>query len=137
MPSMQIVVRGGSYSHWHAAALLASGAIAADFEVTVFALDEAVWALRKEAVGRDLALESHFKDFETKMGEAIGLGQVEPWWKLLRALKEMGHLRIEVCAQVVNVLELTREDLCDLVDDIVGVATFAANAARANVTVSV
>jgi peroxiredoxin family protein len=136
MPSMQIVVRGGGYSHWHAAALLASGAVAADFEVTIFALDEGVWALRKDVVGKDLALDSHFQDFETKMTEAVETGQVEPWWKLFQTLKDMGKLHVLVCSQVVDVLELTREDLSELVDDIVGMATFAAMAATADVTLS-
>jgi peroxiredoxin family protein len=94
MPSMQIVVRSGSFSDWQAAALLACGAIASDFEVTVFALDEAVWSLRKEVVGKDTALRSHFQDFQTKMAEAIDVGHVEPWWALFRALKELGKLQV-------------------------------------------
>jgi peroxiredoxin family protein len=137
MPTMQIIVKTGKYSDWQTAALLASGAIASDFAVTIFAMNEAVWALKKDLLGTDVALESHFKDFETKMVEAISVGKTEPWWKLLATLKDMGELRVVACALVIEVLELTIEDLSDLVDEISGVAAFAALAREADVTITV
>jgi peroxiredoxin family protein len=133
---MQIVVTKGAYSDWQAAGLLASGAIAADYRVIVFAMNEAVWALRRDVIGTDTVLHSHFPEFQTKMAEGIALGKSEPWWKLLAELKHIGDLRIVACALVVEVLELTLDDLSDLVDEISGVAACAVTAQEADVTIT-
>jgi peroxiredoxin family protein len=136
MPLMQIVVTKGAYSDWQTAGLLASGAIAADYRVIIVAMNEAVWALKRDLIGTDTALQSHFPEFQTKMAEGIALGKLEPWWKLLRELKHIGDLSVVACALVMEVLELTLDDLSDLVDEISGVAAFAVTAHEADVTIT-
>lgn len=136
MPLMQIVATKGRFSDWEAVALLASGAIAADYAVSIFAMNEAVWGLRKDLVGKDSSVRSSFQDYETKMNEAVMMGQVEPWWELLATLKHMGDLRLVVCALTTDVLELTQEDLMPLVDEISGVTAFAVTAGEADVTIT-
>ena len=124
---LSILIKSGTYNDMMTLALLASGAVASDFEVRIFAMDDAVWALRKEVIGSDNVLHSHFPEYSEKLAESLNSGKVMPWWRLLADLKEMGELTITACALVADVVGLDKEDFSDLVDDIAGVATFAAD----------
>lgn len=120
-----ILIKGGRYNDFMTLSLIASGAIAADMEVRVFAMNDAVWGLRKEIVGTDTVIHSHFDDFSSQLSDSLNSGKVAPWWELLADLKELGDLHITVCALVADIANINQEDFHELVDDIAGVANFA------------
>ena len=105
--------------------LIASGAIASDMEVKIFAMNDAVWALQRDRVGKDLQVKSNFPEFTDVLTQSMSEGKVTPWWDLLADLKELGDLTITVCALIADVAKLEENNFHDLVDDIAGVANFA------------
>ncbi|MHA2277497.1 MAG: hypothetical protein ACXAC2_17095, partial [Candidatus Kariarchaeaceae archaeon] len=107
--------------------LIASGAVAADMEVKIFAMNDAVWALRKDMVGTDTTVHSHYPSFASEITKSMSEGKIIPWWELMADLKEMGEITITACALVADVAMIEQDDFHELVDDIAGVANFAAD----------
>ena len=124
---LSILIKSGTYNDFMTLALLISGAIAADFEIRVFAMNDAVWALKKDVIGTDTTLHSHFPGYTEALQSSVDEGKVIPLWKLLADMKDLGDLTITVCALVSDLVNLQQEDFTDLVDDIAGVANFAAD----------
>ena len=135
-PKISILIKSGDLSTFQTLALLASGFIASDFEVSVFAMNDAVSALTKDNVGKDLVINSNYPEFASKMADALNSGKAIPWWKLLADLKEFGELTITVCALVADVLDLEKDDFHELVDEIAGVANFAAEVDDSDFTIT-
>lgn len=126
-PLLSILVKSGTYNDMMTLALIASGAIASDFEVRIFAMNDAVWALRKDVVGTDTIVQSHYPEYSEKLSDALNEGKVIPWWELLADLKDFGDLTVTVCALVADVVELKEDDFHEIVDEVAGVANFAAD----------
>ena len=127
MTVLTILIKSGTYNDMTTLALITSGAIAMDFEVRIFAMNDAVWAMRKDVIGQDTMIHSHFPEFSGKLADALNSGKLTPWWGLLEDLKDFGDLTINVCALVADVVGLEKEDFADIVDGIAGVAQFAAD----------
>jgi peroxiredoxin family protein len=136
-PLMTILIKNGTYNDFMTLALIASGAVAIDMPVRIFAMNDAVWGLKKENVGHDTIVVSHNNDYAHKLSDALNGGKVIPWWDLLSDLKDFGELKITVCALVADILELKKEDFHELVDDIAGVANFASDVEEAHNVVTI
>ncbi len=124
MTKVVILVTKGDWGNMTVMSLVASGAIANDLDTSIFFMEDSVWALRKEQIGKDTELHSHFPEVVQKFTAAQNAGKLTPWWELLPDLKDLGEVNIIACAQALDVMELTKEDLADFVDDIAGVTTF-------------
>jgi len=125
MGVMSILLKSGSYTDFMTMSLIASGAIASDHEVRVFAMNDAVWALQQDRVGKDTEIHTNYSDFSEVISKSLTEGKVNHWWDLLKDLKEIGDLTITVCALVADLAKLEENNFHELVDDIAGVATFA------------
>ena len=136
-PVLSILIKHGTYNDFMTLALIASGAIASDFEVRIFAMNDAVWALRKDVVGTDTVVVSHIPEYAERLSTALNDGKVIPWWELLEDLKEFGILTITVCGLVSDVLELSKDDFHSLVDEVAGVANFAADVEMSDNVISI
>jgi peroxiredoxin family protein len=137
LPTLTILVKGGTYNELMTLALIASGAIASDFEVRIFAMNDAVWALRKDVIGTDTVVQSHFPSYSEALSDALNEGKVQPWWELLADLKEFGELTITVCALVADVVGLSEDDFHEIVDEVAGVANFAADIDESDFVLSI
>jgi peroxiredoxin family protein len=137
LPTLTILVKGGTYNELMTLALIASGAIASDFEVRIFAMNDAVWALRKDVIGTDTIVQSHFPAYSEALSDALNEGKVQPWWELLADLKEFGELTITVCALVADVVGLSEDDFHEIVDEVAGVANFAADIDESDFVLSI
>lgn len=128
MTVLTILIRKGTYIDFMTLSLITSGAVATDMEVRIFAMNDAVWALKKENVGKDTVIPSLFPNYSDKVSSALNEGKLTPWWELLADLKELGDVTITVCALIADIVGLKREEeFHELVDEIAGVANFAAD----------
>jgi peroxiredoxin family protein len=133
---VSILIKSGNLTDFQTLALLASGFISSDFSVKIFAMNDAVSALTKENVGTDTVVRSNNQEFASKFSDALSDGKAIPWWKLLADLKEFGEITITVCALVADVIGLEKEDFHELVDEVAGVATFAADVEDSDYTIT-
>lgn len=134
--NVNILIKNGTFNDFQTLGLLVSGFVASDFDVKIFAMSDAVYALKKDVVGTDTEIRSHFSEFASKMGHELTEGKAIPWWKLLADMKEFGEIEINVCALVADILDLEKEDFHELVDGIQGVAAFAADTDDSDFTIT-
>lgn len=136
-PIFTILMKNGKYNDFMLLSLITSGAVASDMEVRIFAMGESVWALKQEIVGTDATCHSHFPSYSEQISKSISEEKIVPWWELMAELKEMGDVTITVCALIADVAQLKKEDFHELVDDITGVANFAADIDESDFTLSI
>ncbi|MGA8941625.1 MAG: DsrE/DsrF/DrsH-like family protein [Thermoactinomyces sp.] len=124
--SFAIIVMSEELEKIHAASLVGSMAAMTGTTVNFFLTMNALKAFLKENVSA--------KNFKTgDVGKALIEKDVTLFPKLLENGKEMGDLNIYCCALAMDVMGWKKEDLIDIVDDVIGVTTFLGMAQNAKV----
>jgi peroxiredoxin family protein len=134
--TMLILIKSGSYNSFMTMAMLASGAVANDISVKIFAMDEAVYALKKNVYDKNVHIYSTFEEFNLGIAEAIETKKTKYWWELLDELKELGEIEFYVCSLVADLLDLETTDFIPLIDGLSGVASFTADASEADIIIT-
>ncbi len=119
---LAIVLLSGNVEKLAAGAII--GAMAAQYgmDVKIFASMNALLAFRKEALEK--------KEFITEgvAGKVILEKSKESIVDMLKKAKETGKMKIYACSMIMDMMGLKKEDLVDIFDDVVGVATFLSEA---------
>lgn len=136
MSRLLLVCDSGATDKLQTVALLASGAITSDYEVMIFFMHDAVYALKKDA-SPEPDVTSVFPEVSEKVNQARKEGKLVHWKELLEDLKDLGELRIVACVQITEILGLEKDDLLPFVDDIAGVNTLAEEAMKADRVISI
>lgn len=137
MLKVVLLVTKGDYCNMTIMSLLASGAVANEMDTTIFFMEDSVWALRQEGLGKDTQMHSSFPEVDEKYNQALVEGRMMPWWDLLPDLRELGEVKVLACGQALDILGLEESDLVDFVDDIIGVTGFMDLVAGADRVVSI
>jgi peroxiredoxin family protein len=53
---------------------------------------------------------------------------------MLRQVKEMGNVKIHACATTYDLMDMKKEDLDPIVDDVIGVTEFLSKASEGGIT---
>ncbi len=134
-PTMAVVLAAGTSDRLLPFATLVSGAVAMGYEVHVFA---SYWGLDALRRSRPAAAHPPVTPGHGAEGEVLERTLVErhvPGWRqILAAAKRVGPVHVYACSQSMDVLSLKREELDDLVDEVVGVATFVDRTRGASAT---
>ncbi|MDR5695286.1 MAG: DsrE/DsrF/DrsH-like family protein [Armatimonadota bacterium] len=133
---ISMIVFSGTVDKLFPVAILTSGAVAMEQEVDIFLTFWGLMAFRK---GQPQANRKISKDFEEEGKAMMALIQeknVPSWYETLKKAKEMGNgkVRIHACAMTMDLLGLKKEDLDEIVDDVVGVGEFVEEAQKGKVT---
>jgi peroxiredoxin family protein len=71
----------------------------------------------------DLPFPAEFAEMAPALAQGMRANHVAPWDAMLRQAKELGA-RVYACSMMASVMGLAKDDFNDLVDDVVGAATF-------------
>ena len=138
MAVLSILLTKGNYNNMLTLSTIVTGAIVDDYEVKIFAMDDAVWAFKKDAIGTDLEIHSHNPAFKSALEAAQKKeGMIVPWWDMLEDLKDMGEITITLCSLMCDIAELKKEDFSDLVDKLAGVGSFMGDLYDADKVISI
>ena len=132
MSKMVIGLACGSLEKLLVASTLTGGAVALDMDVDIYLLLGGAYAFRKDVAGSGTYTDRPELLEEMKAGMAAGA--VPAPLDNLRALREDGRVRIHVCGTAGRIWgagELS--DFVDVVDDIVGVASYIMDCEEADV----
>lgn len=121
-----IVMFSGTADKFIPLGVLAQAAAALGTEVDIFVTGFALLAFTKER--HELPFPTEFSGMAPALGHGMEATHVAPWDVMLRQAKEMGA-KVHVCSMMSGVMGLKLEDYGDLVDDMVGAATFLQHAA--------
>lgn len=122
---VSIVMFSGTADKFIPLGVLAQTGAAMGMEVNVFVTGFALQAFTKEH--HELPFPTEFTGMAPAVAKGMQAAHVESWDAMLRQAKELGA-RIHACSMMSEVMGLRPEDFGDLVDDVVGAATFLQDA---------
>lgn len=129
-PPLSLVLFSGTDDKLSAAAILGAGAAMMGRPVRVFLQYWAADAFRRERIPLDHGVVSEATD-DQRTAFSAHRTRGQHWSETLRQAKELGDVRISVCALALELLGATKDDFDPLVDDVEGVAAFMAEAGDA------
>ena len=131
--TLSLVLFSGTDDRLAAAAILTAGAAAMGRPVNVFLQYWAVDAFRQGRVteGHGVAPEAGLAGARLVHEATRG---AKHWSEIFRQAKELGGVRINVCALSLELFGITQADLDPLVDGVEGVASFMGDAASGPIT---
>jgi peroxiredoxin family protein len=90
-------------------------------EVDIFVTGFALLGFTKQH--HELPFPAEFTAMAPNLAQGMEANRVAPWDTMLRQAKELGAT-IHACSMMSGVMGLTQSDYSDLIDDIVGAASF-------------
>lgn len=118
---LSIVMFSGTADKFIPLGVLTQAAAAMDMEVCVFVTGFALQAFSKQP--QPLPFPTEFAAMEPALMKGMQASNVAGWDTMLRQAKELGA-KVYACSMMSEVMGLRPEDFNDLVDDVVGAATF-------------
>jgi len=118
---LSILMFSGTADKFIPLGVLVQAAAAMGMQTQVFVTGFALHAFTKEH--HDLPFPAEFASMAPALAQGLEASHVAPWATMLRQAKEMGA-KVYACSMMSEVMGLKREDFSDLVDDIVGAASF-------------
>lgn len=118
---ISIIMFSGTADKFIPLGVLTQAAAAMGMQVEVFVTGFALHAFTKEH--HDLPFPAEFASMAPALEKGMEAAHVAPWDGMLRQAKELGA-KVHACTMMSEVMGLRQEDFGDLVDDMVGAATF-------------
>lgn len=122
---VSIVMFSGTADKFIPLGVLCQAGAAMGMEVDVFVTGFALLAFTKER--HELPFPAEFAAMAPALAEGMAKANVAPWEDMVRQAKELGA-HVHACSMMCEVMGLKLEDFDDLVDDLVGAATFLQHA---------
>ena len=118
---VSIVMFSGTADKFIPLGVLAQAGAAMGMQVDVFVTGFALLGFTKEP--HELPFPVEFAAMAPDLAKGMAAANVAPWDVMLAQAKELGA-RVHACSMMCEAMGLRKDDLIDLVDDIVGAATF-------------
>ena len=118
---LSIVMFSGTADKFIPLGVLTQAAAAMGMEVQVFVTGFALLGFTK--AHHDLPFPAEFAAMAPALAEGMEASRVAPWDAMVRQAKDLGA-KVYACSMMSQVMGLGRDDFGDLVDDVVGAATF-------------
>jgi peroxiredoxin family protein len=132
---LSIMLYSGTVDKLTNAAILASGAAMMGMDVEIFLTFYGLMAFTKGANLTNQNFDSSYPELGKRAVERMAETHVPNWLDTIRDAREIGNITINACAMSVELFELQKEDLEDVVDDIIGIGGFVNRASEGKITV--
>ncbi|MCL5929960.1 MAG: DsrE/DsrF/DrsH-like family protein [Candidatus Thermoplasmatota archaeon] len=121
MSKLSIVVFSGTIDKLLSVGVLSQAAAAMGTEVRLFVT---FWGLLGFTKGeKKMILPKEFENMGPALMEGMKREKVSSWYDMVKEAKEFGA-KVYACSMACGVMNIKREDLDPIVDDMVGAATF-------------
>ncbi|MGC9209194.1 MAG: DsrE/DsrF/DrsH-like family protein [Nitrososphaeria archaeon] len=131
---LAIVVFSGTVDRLLPAAIIASGGVAMGMDVELFLTFWGLNAMRKDSVNTNTRFSRDYEDMASLMMQLMKEKNVPSWYEMLKRAKELGNVKVHACAMTYDLMGMKKEDLADIVDDVIGVGEFISIAREAKIT---
>ncbi len=118
---VSIIMFSGTADKFIPLGVISQAAAAMGMEVNIFVTGFALRGFTKQR--QELPFPTEFAAMAPALAQGLQASHVAPWDAMLREAKELGA-KVYACSMMAGVMGLTEEDFNDLVDDVVGAATF-------------
>jgi len=134
MTKISIIVFSGTVDKLMPVGVLSSAAAALGYDVEIFATFWGLMAFRKDMAEKNTKISKEFEEMGEMMFKIMKEKNVPSWLNLLRQAKEMGNVKIYACAQTFDMFGMKKEDLVDIVDEVVGAGEYLEKAKEADIS---
>jgi Uncharacterized conserved protein len=131
---LAIVVFSGTVDRLLPAAIIASGGVAMGMDVELFLTFWGLNAFKKDSVNSNTRFSKDYEDMAPVMMQIMKNKNVPSWFEMLKKAKEIGNVKVHACAMTYDLLDMKKEDLAEIVDDVIGVGEFINIAKDAKIT---
>ncbi|MEM0118690.1 MAG: DsrE/DsrF/DrsH-like family protein [Nitrososphaerota archaeon] len=121
---LAMVVFSGTVDKLLPVGIIASGGVAMGLDVEIFLTFWGLNAFRKDWVNRNTRFSKDYEDMAAMMMQVMKDKNVPSWFETLKKAKEIGNVRIHACAMTYDMLQMKKDDLVDIVDDVMAVGEF-------------
>ncbi len=121
--TLSIVLDSGTLDKIAAAGVITSGAVANDIDVNIFVT---FWALLKFRKNDDSVNKLSYDGSEIAgmVTERMQQKHIQSGIEMIRNAKEVGNVHVYGCALMADVMEIKKEDLDPIVEEVIGVGEF-------------
>lgn len=130
---MSIILFSGTVDKLMAAATLATGGAAMGQDVDIFLTFWGLNAFRKDQVRTNMKFSADFAEFAEPAMQAMQAKNVPHWMDVLRSATEIGNVHVKACGMTLELFGWTKDDLDDIVEDVIGVGSFVEEAKDARI----
>ncbi|HUK51343.1 MAG TPA: DsrE/DsrF/DrsH-like family protein [Terriglobales bacterium] len=131
---MTIMMYSGTVDKLLPLAIVTSGAVSMDMEVNIFVTFYGLLGFKKGMVETNQKFIKDFEEFVPMIKEQLKKKNIPSWYDMLKKAKETGKVRIQACSTACDMLDIKKGDLDPIVDEVVGVGTYLAEASESKVT---
>lgn len=131
MSKLSIILFSGTMDKLLPVGVLSSAAAALGMQVRIFATFWGLMALRKDAQPK---MSKDFEELEAQMTSIMKEKNVPSWIDMIRQAKELGDVKVYACAMTFDMFGMKKDDLVDVVDDVVGAGEYIDDAKNADIT---
>lgn len=118
---VSIIMFSGTADKFIPLGVISQAAAAMGMQVNIFVTGFALLGFTKQP--HDLPFPAEFAEMAPALARGLQASRVAPWDAMLRQAKELGA-RVYACSMMAGVMGLGKGDFNDLIDDVVGAATF-------------
>jgi peroxiredoxin family protein len=131
---MTIMMYSGTVDKLLPLALVTSGAVAMDMEVNIFLTFYGLLAFKKGMVESNQRFTKDFEDMVPMVKEQLKKKNFASWYDMLKKAKGTGKVKVQACSGLCDLFDIKQSDLDPIVDEVVGVGTYIAEASESQVT---
>jgi peroxiredoxin family protein len=114
--------------------IVTSGAVAMDMEVNIFVTFYGLLGFKKDMVKTNQKFSKDFEELVPMIKDRLKVTNAPSWYDMLKKAKETGKVKIQACSTACDLLGIKKDDLDPIVDEMVGVGTYLAEAAESKIT---
>ncbi|MCL5441622.1 MAG: DsrE/DsrF/DrsH-like family protein [Candidatus Thermoplasmatota archaeon] len=130
---LSLLLVSGTADKLMAGAIIASGAIANDMDVDIFVSFWGLMEFRKGSKGK-INLSYDGKDIEKEVLQKMKEKKIPSWLDMIKQAKDVGNVKVYGCAMFADLMDLKKDDLDPVIDEIIGVSQFVAMAKDSKMT---
>ncbi len=134
MTKISIIVFSGTVDKLMPVGVLSSAAAALGYEVEIFATFWGLMAFRKDMAEKNMKISKEYEEMAEMMFKIMKEKNMPSWVDLIRQAKEIGNVKVYACAQTFDMFGMKKEDLIDIVDEVVGAGEYLERAKEADIT---
>ncbi len=134
MPKISIILFSGTVDKLMPVGVLASAAAAIGMEVEIFATFWGLLAMKKDMAEKNMKISKEYEEMAEMMFKIMKEKNVPSWIDMVRTAKELGNVKVYACAMTFDMFGMKKEDLVDIVDEIVGAGEYLDKAKEADIT---
>ena len=134
MPKISLILFSGTVDKLMPVGVLASAAAAIGMEVEIFATFWGLLAMKKDVAEKNMKISKEYEEMAEMMFKIMKGKNVPSWIEMVRTAKELGNVKVYACAMTFDMFGMKKEDLVDIVDEIVGAGEYLDKAKESDIT---